>query len=210
MLGYYLRAILAHRLKCMSQKCYKRLARDTLGIKSPTDITAYPALYELVQHHYPTLTSSSGGVEVWLESPIFTADITWTEWKRYLTKQGRPIVDAALQRFKDTTAPFQDWLQLVCVEIYDDDKLGQGVRALRDIHMPTSKAKEAQRDVAASISVVAADLHCADPECVLDKDAAGGVDPVYLVQLDRHRGSTLVTTGLGRSTICQIACATSS
>ena len=187
MVGYYLRAILAHRLKSTSQKCYKRLARDTLGVKSPADIAAYPALYELVQHHYPTLASAAGGVEVWLESPIFTADITWTEWKRYLTKQGRPIVDAALQRFKDTTAPFQDWLQLGWVEVYDDDELGQGVRALRDIHMPVSKAKEAQRDVAASVSVVAADLHCADPECVLDKDAAGGADTVYLVQLDRHR-----------------------
>ncbi len=122
-----------------------------------------------------------------MENPIFTADITWTEWKRYLTKQGRPIIDAALQQFQAATAPFQDWMQLGWVEIYDDDKLGQGVRALRDIHMPTSKAKEAQRDVAASISVVAADLHCAGPECVLDKDAAREADATYLVQLDRQR-----------------------
>ncbi len=185
MVGYYLRAVLAHRLKVTSKKCYKRLARDTLGIKSPTDIAAYPALYELVQHHYPNLASAT--VEAWLENPIFTADLTWTEWKRYLTKQGRPIIDAALQQFKAAMAPFQDWMQLGWVEIYDDDKLGQGVRALRDIHMPTSKAKEAQRDVAASISVVAADLHCAGPECVLDKDAAREADATYFVQLDRQR-----------------------
>ena len=185
MVGYYLRAVLAHRLKITSKKCYKRLARDTLGVKSPTDIAAYPALYELVLHHYPTLASAT--VEVWLESPIFTADLTWTEWKRYLTKHGRPIIDAALQQFQAVTAPFQDWMQLEWVEIYDDDKLGQGVRALRDIHMPTSKAKEAQRDVAASVSVVAADLHRAGPECVLDKDAAREADATYFVQLDRRR-----------------------
>ena len=172
-------------MKLSSQKCYKRLARDTLGFKSPADIAAYPALYELVQHHYPSLAAA--GVDVWLENPIFTADITWTEWKRYLTKQGRPIIDAALQQFQAATAPFQDWMQLEWVEIYDDDKLGQGVRALSDIHMPASKAKGARRDVASSISVVAADLQCAGAECVLDKDAARQVDATYLVQLDRQR-----------------------
>ena len=186
MVGYYLRAILAHRLKLSSQKCYKRLARDRLGIKSPSDIAAYPALYELVQHHHPNLASTAG-IETWLENPIFIVDVTWTEWKRYLTKQGRPTIDAALQQFKDATAPLQDWMQLEWVEVYDDDKLGQGVRALRDIHMPTSKAKEAQRDVAASISVVAADLQCAGAEYVLDKNAAGKADATYLVQLDRQR-----------------------
>ena len=185
MLGYYLRAILAHRLKLSSHNCYKRLARETLGLKSPADIAAHPALYEFVQHHYPTLASAA--IDVWLENPIFTADITWTEWKRYLTKPGRPIIDAALQQFNAATAPFQDWLQLGWVEIYDDEKLGQGVRALRDIRMPTSKAKEAQRDVAASISVVVADLQCAGAECVLDKDAAREADATYLVQLDRQR-----------------------
>ena len=135
MVGYFLRAILAHRLKFNAQNSYKRLARDTLGVKSPADIAAYPALYELVQHHYPTLASA--GIEVWLENPIFTADITWTEWKRYLSKQGRLIIDAALQQFKASVASYQDWMELGWVEIYADEKLGgQGVRALRDIHMP--------------------------------------------------------------------------
>ena len=63
MVGYYLRTVLAHRLKLTSQKCYKRLARETLGIKSPTDIATYPALYELVHHHYPDLASDT--VEAW-------------------------------------------------------------------------------------------------------------------------------------------------
>ena len=186
MVGYFLRAILAHRLKFNAQNSYKRVARDTLGVKSPADIAAYPALYELVQHHYPTLASA--GIEAWLENPIFTADITWTEWKRYLSKQGRLIIDAALQQFKASVASYQDWMELGWVEIYADEKLGgQGVRALRDIHMPRSKTKQAQRDVMASISVVAADLHCAGPECVLDKDSAADADPTYHLQLDRQR-----------------------
>jgi hypothetical protein len=186
MLGYYLRAILAHRLKHRSQNCYKRLARDMLGIKSPADIAAYPALYELVQYHYPDLASA--GIEAWLKNPIFSADITWTEWKHYRTKQGRAIIDAALQQFKASVAPYRDWMQLGWVEIYDDEKLsGQGVRALRDIHMPMSRAKNAQRNLEASISVMAAGFHCAGPECVLDKNATREVDPTYLVQLDRQR-----------------------
>ena len=185
MVGYYLRAMLAHRLKFTSQNCYKRLARDTLGVKSPADIAAYPALYDLVLYHYPTLASA--GLEAWLENLIFMADITWTEWKRYLTKAGRPLIDAALQQFKASVAPFQDWMQLGWVEIYEDDKHGQGVRALRDIRMPVSKAKEAQRDVAASISVVAADLHCAGQEFVKVKDPTLEVDPEYLIQLDQQR-----------------------
>ena len=184
--GYFLRAILAHRLKRNSQNCYNRLARNTLGIKSSADQAAYPALYELVKHHYPTLVSA--GIEVWLENPIFSADITWSEWKCYLTKQGRRIIDAALQQFNAAVAPFQDWMQLGWVEIYHDQKMGgQGVRALRDIHMPESKARKDQRSLEASISIVAADMHCAGPEFVLSKSASRDADPAYFLQLDRLR-----------------------
>ena len=140
---------------------------------------------DLDQQHYPNVGSVP--VEAWLENPIFTADMTWSEWKRYLTKPGRPIIDAALQQFKASVAPFQDWMQLGWVEVYDDDKHGQGVRALRDICMPATKGKEAQRDVAASVSMVAADLHSAGTVFVLDKDAARDADAMYLVQLDKQR-----------------------
>ena len=184
MVGHYLRALLAYRLKRSSHKCYVRRARDMLGIKSPADIAAYPALYELVQHHHPTCDSA--GVEVWLQSPIFLADLTWSEWKRYLTKPGRAIIDAALLQFHAAVDLFQDWMQLGWVEVYDEELLGgKGVRALRDIHMPRSRAKKAQRDLAASISVVAADLHCAGSEFVHPKDATLEADRVYLLQLDR-------------------------
>ena len=185
MIGYYFRAILVHRLKQSSQS-YQRLARDTLGIKSTADIAAYSALFDFIQHHYPTLAMF--GIDAWLTNPAFLADITWTEWKRYLSKQGRSIIDAALQRFYAEIAPFQDWMLLEWVEVYDDDKMGgQGVRALRDIQLPTSKAKRAQRDVAASISVVAADLRCADPELICAKDTTVDIDPVYFLQLDQQR-----------------------
>ena len=182
MMGYYLRAMLVHRLKATSpSNCYKRLARDTLGIKSSADIAAYPALYELVQHHFPTLASA--GVEEWLQNPIFSVDMTWSEWKRYLTKTGRIIIDAALRQFRTAVAPFEDWMQLGWVEIYDDEKLvGQGVRALRDIHLP--KTKQAQRDVAASISAVAADLHGAGSQFVKVRDTTVPADPEYLIQLN--------------------------
>ena len=185
MVGHYLRALLAYRLKRSSHKCYVRRARDMLGIKSPADIAAYPALYELVQHHHPTFDSA--GVEVWLQSPVFLADLTWSEWKRYLTKPGRAIIDAALLQFHAAVDLFQDWMQLGWVEVYDDEQLGgKGVRALRDIHMPRSRGKKAQRDLAASISVVAADLYCAGGEFVRPADASLQADRVYLLQLDRQ------------------------
>ena len=185
MVGYYFRAILVHRLKQSSQS-YQRLVRETLCIKSTADIAGYSGLFDCIHYHYPTLAMAD--IETWLITPAFLADLTWTEWKHYLSKQGRPIIDAALQQFHAEIAPFQDWMQLGWVEIYDDDKLvGQGVRALRDIHLPKSKAKQGQRNVAASISVVAADIHCADPKMVFAKDATVGVDPVYFLQLDQQR-----------------------
>ena len=90
MMSYYMRAIFTHRAKLCSQKCYKRLARDSLVVKSPADKPVYSALYEHVQQHYPGLASTAAGVETRLEHPIFT-------------------VDATLQRFKEAMAPCQDW-----------------------------------------------------------------------------------------------------
>ena len=122
MMGYFLRATLAHWLKLTFHNCYKRLSRDKMGIKSPADIAAFSNLYEFLQHHYPTLASAS--IETWLENHIFSADITGAEWTRYLTKQGRPIIDLALQQFHAAVASFQDWMKLGMVEIYDDTQLG--------------------------------------------------------------------------------------
>ena len=190
MVGYYLRSILAHHLKLSSRRQYSRLARVLLGIKSSTDIAAYPAFFAFVQRHCPSVAAATAEKHVneevmsqWLTEPLFIADIGWTEWRRYLSKTHLHIADTAVESFIASIESFQDWMQLGWVEIYDDDKLGsQGVRASRDIHLP--KTKPARRDVRASISVVAADLHCAGPEFVKMKDPAE--NPEYLIQMDKE------------------------
>ena len=192
MVGYYLRSVLAHHLKISSRRQYSRLARDVLGIKSPSDIAAYPAFFEFVQRHCPSIVAATAQGKVteevmsqWLREPFFIADISWREWRRYLSKSRLHIAEAAVQRFLASIDSFKDWMQLGWVEIYDDERLGgQGVRALRDIHLLKSKARQ---DVASSISVVAADLHSAGPESVKAKDPALEEDPEYLIQLDQQR-----------------------
>ena len=196
MLGYYLRAALAHRLKQTSSRNYSRLARDALDIRSSADIAVYPAFFELIRKHCPTIAAAaaSGGavcattIEEWLREPLFMADIGWRSWRRYLSKQHQHVLEEAVQRFVVSIEPYKDWLQLGWVEVYDDERLGgQGVRALRDIHMPSGAGKKRQRDVAASVSVVAADLHCAGPEYIRSKEHAREDDGIYHIQLDRQR-----------------------
>ena len=105
-------------------------------------------------------------------------------------------------QFNSAVAPFQDWMELGWLEIYDDEKLGgQGARALRDIHLPASKSKEAPRDVAASISVVAADLHRCSPEFVLSRNTTGDADPTYRCSWIGSECSILGGIGLARSII---------
>ena len=196
MLGYYLRAALVHRLKQASSRNYSRLARDVLDIRSSADIAVYPAFFELIRKHCPTIAAAaaSGGavcattIEEWLREPLFMADIGWRSWRRYLSKQHHHILEEAVQRFSVSIEPYKDWLQLGWVEIYDDEQLGgEGIRALRDIHMPSGAGKKKQQDLAASVSVVAADLHCAGPEYIRSKQHAREDDGIYHIQLDRQR-----------------------
>ena len=196
MLGYYLRAALAHHMKLASSRNYSRLARDVLDIRSSADIAVYPAFFELIRKHCPTIAAAaaSGGavcattIEEWLREPLFMADIGWRSWRRYLSKQHQHVLEEAVQRFLVSIEPYKDWLQLGWVEVYDDERLGgQGVRALRDIHMPSGAGKKRQQDVAASVSVVAADLHCAGPEYIRSKEHAREDDGIYHIQLDRQR-----------------------
>jgi hypothetical protein len=189
MIGYYLRSVLAHHLKRSSRHQYTRLARQVLGIKSSSDIAASPAFYDFVQRHCPSIALSAQGMmteEVmsqWLREPLFIADISWTEWRRYLSKSHLHITEAAVQRFLTSIKAFRDWMQLEWVEIYDDEQLGgKGVRALRDIHLRHGRAERN-----ASFLTVAADLHSAGAEFVKVKDPALEVDPQYLIQVDQHR-----------------------
>ena len=58
MLGYFLRAVLAHKLKQTSERNYCRLARETLDIKSPADLAAYPAFFDFVQQRCSTVVAT--------------------------------------------------------------------------------------------------------------------------------------------------------
>ena len=206
MLGYYLRAVLAHKLRQTSARNYCRLARDILGIKSPADQAAYPAFCEFVQqrcsivvatmfskHDNPPPTDDTSmayKIEELLRQPIFMVDICWSDWRRYLTKPHRHIVEAAFQQFASLSQPYQDWMQLGWVEVYDNEQLnGQGVRAVRDIHLPTTKhgGRSHVQDIDASISTVAVDLSCAGSEFLLPPDDPQvQVNPTYMVQLGRQ------------------------
>ena len=157
MVGYYLRSVLAARLKRSHKNKYVRSARMLLGLKSSADITAYPAFYSFVQQHCPSVASGTDGVvdlDAWLQEPIFLADIGWSEWRRYLSKSHRWIIDTAIQRFTASLQPHQDWMQRGWVEEYDDPRLGRGVRAVCEIPLPTSN----QRHHSSVVDGVAADL----------------------------------------------------
>ena len=142
MLGYYLKGALAAKLKLSRRTKYVQAARTLLRLKSSADICAYPAFYEFVQRHCPSMASGVVDVEAWLKEPIFLTDIAWSEWRRYLSKRHCWMVSAALERFHATLAPAQDWMQRGWVEEYDDVRLGRGVRALRDIPLPSTRGRQ--------------------------------------------------------------------
>ena len=155
MLGYYLRGALAAQLKRSHKSKYVRSARTLLGLKSSADITACPAFYHFVQQHCLVVASGVMDLEAWLQEPIFLADIGWAEWRRYLGKSHRYIIDAAMEQFKASLQPAQDWMQRGWVETYDDHRLGRGVRATRDIPLPAAS----QRRDSAHNSAQVADLN---------------------------------------------------
>ena len=133
MLGYYLKGALAANLKLSCRTKYVHAARTLLRLKSSADICAYSAFYEFVQQHCPTISSGVVDVEAWLKEPIFLADIGWGEWRRYLSKRHCWVVSTALERFNASLLPAQDWMQRGWAEEYNDDRLGRGMRATRDI-----------------------------------------------------------------------------
>ena len=141
MLGYYLKGALAAKLKQSCRTKYVHTARTLLRLKSSADICAYPAFYDFVQQHCPAITSGVVDVEAWLKEPIFLADIGWSEWRRYLGKRHCWIVSSALGRFNASLLPAQDWMQRGWVEEYSDDRLGRGMRATRDIPLPSAKGR---------------------------------------------------------------------
>ena len=142
MLGYYLKGALAAKLKQTRRNKYSHAARTLLRLKSSADITACPAFYDFVQQHCPTIASGVVDVEAWLREPVFLADIGWSEWRRYLGKRHCWMVSSALERFHASLLPVQDWMQRGWVEEYNDDQLGKGVRATRDIPLPSARGRQ--------------------------------------------------------------------
>ena len=111
MVGYYLRAVLAARLKerehcskATQHTTFAEAARLLLGIKSPSDVAAYPAFYSFVQQHCPSVAASDIDMESWLKEPVLIADISWTAWRRYLGQPNRWILDKAMEMFKWTAS----------------------------------------------------------------------------------------------------------
>ena len=105
MLGYYFRAVLAVRLKAAHRARFTEAARRLLGIKSTADIAAYPTFYAFVQQHCPSIAHARGvvDVEAWLKEPVLVADISWTAWRRCLSKPNRWMLDKAIEQFGATT-----------------------------------------------------------------------------------------------------------
>ena len=112
MVGYYLRAILAARLKATQQSTFTRAARELLGIMSTADIAAYPAFYSFVQQHCPKVATGVVNVEAWLKEPVLAADISWTAWRRYLCKPNRWMLDSAMEQLKLLTCDLLSPLSL--------------------------------------------------------------------------------------------------
>ena len=108
MVGYYLRSVLAVRLKATHRSRFTEAARRLLGIKSTADIAAYPAFYSFVQQHCSSVACAQGvvDVEAWLKEPVLVADISWTAWRRYLCKPNRWMLDRAMEQLcTNTTLP---------------------------------------------------------------------------------------------------------
>ena len=107
MVGYYLRSVLAVRLKATHRTKFTEAARRLLGIKSTADIATYPAFHAFVQKHCPSVARARDvvDVEAWLKEPVLVADISWTAWRRYLCKPNRWMLDRAMIEYGTITSP---------------------------------------------------------------------------------------------------------
>ena len=107
MVGYYLRSVLAVRLKATHRTRFTEAARRLLGIKSTADIATYPAFHAFVQQHCPSVARARDvvDVEAWLREPVLVADISWTAWRRYLCKPNRWMLDRAMKEYGTILSP---------------------------------------------------------------------------------------------------------
>lgn len=59
-----------------------------------------------------------------------------------MSKENQWMIETSLERFHQSIQRFQDWMQLSWIDIYDDETLGQGVRALQDIPLSNISANK--------------------------------------------------------------------
>ncbi len=104
MVGYYLRAVLAARLKATERTTFTEAARRLLGIKSTADVSAYPAFYSFVQQHCPSVASGIVDVEAWLKEPVLARRHQLDCLASVSGKPNRWMLDSAMEQFRATVA----------------------------------------------------------------------------------------------------------
>ena len=113
-----MRIPLATLPRAVTSGALNNLAREVLGIKSPSDIAAYPAFYAFMQKDCTTIAAAGSGpmtestMTERLREPLFRVDLSWRDWRRYLSRTYQHILVTALKRFLVSIEPLKDWMQL--------------------------------------------------------------------------------------------------
>lgn len=97
MVARYFRSVIAVNIKKQYPKQYKKQFSMKLQI-SHTDAGTYVNLYHFIHEHYrdPHIYEDIHNL---VKIPLFYAAITWHEWRQYLSKTHRPLLERALQLF---------------------------------------------------------------------------------------------------------------
>ena len=154
--------MLAYKIAQTYKRSYVRQVKAVLGIKGKADIAAYPVFYSIVQKHYANDTTS---LDRLLTIPLFSADISWNEWRRYASAKNRHLMDTALERFKEWTTSslslVTDWKErglVVVLADADDEEDHGGVRASCDISPGTTNVAV---DLQSQGFLISAEQNCA-------------------------------------------------
>ena len=104
MLGYFLRSVLAKKVKQHYPLNYQKACQTLLGLKNNSYITAYPNFYDVIQKRWPNAVKSED-YEQLMSLPILRADISWRDWLRVLRTSKLRLLDTALDEL-------QEWLSI--------------------------------------------------------------------------------------------------
>ena len=100
MLGYFLRSVLAKKIKQYYPLNYQKACQTLLGLKNNSYMTAYPNFYDLIQNRWPKAVKSEDYDQL-MSLPILRADISWTDWLRVLRTNKLRALDTALDDFEE-------------------------------------------------------------------------------------------------------------